>query len=99
MFDFMRPDVSTPGFSSTLSECYTGPPLNCSGIKVNLFGGRGSGAEVNPILGAIVGDTFGKQTASLIGMKVINPGTGYKSPPFVEITDTCKKVMEQWQGQ
>ena len=91
LFDFMRPDVSTPGFSSTLSSCYTGPPLNCSGIKVNLFGGGGSGAEVNPILGAIVSDTFAKQTASLIGMKVINPGTGYKSPPFVEITDTCRK--------
>ena len=91
VFDFMRPDVSSPGFSSTLSSCYTGPPLNCSGIKVNLFGGGGSGAEVNPILGAIVSDTFAKQTASLIGMKVINPGTGYKSPPFVEITDTCKK--------
>ena len=91
LFDFMRPDVSTPGFSSTLSDCYTGPPLNCSGIKVNLFGGGGSGAEVNPILGAIVSDTFAKQTASLIGMKVINPGTGYKSPPFVEITDTCRK--------
>ena len=91
LFDFMRPDVSTPGFSSTLSDCYTGPPLNCSGIKVNLFGGGGSGAEVNPILGAIVSDTFAKQTASLIGMKVINPGTGYKSPPFVEIVDTCRK--------
>ena len=95
----MRPDVSSPGFSSTLSSCYTGPPLNCSGIKVNLFGGGGSGAEVNPILGAIVSDTFAKQTASLIGMRVLNAGTGYKSPPFVEITDTCKKVMVQWQGQ
>jgi len=91
LFDFMRPDVSTPGFSSTLSDCYTGPPLNCSGIKVNLFGGGGSGAEVSPILGAIVSDTFAKQTASLIGMKVINAGSGYKSPPFVEIEDTCRK--------
>ena len=90
-FDFMRPDVSTPGFSSTLSDCYTGPPLNCSGIKVNLFGGGGSGAKVNPILGAIVSDTFAVQTASLIGMKVTNPGSGYKSPPFVEIEDTCRK--------
>ena len=26
LFDFMRPDVSSPGFSSTLSDCYTGPP-------------------------------------------------------------------------
>ena len=91
IFDFMRPDVSTPGFSSTLSDCYTGPPLNCSGIKVNLFGGGGSGAQVNPILGAIVSDTFAVQTASLIGMKVINAGSGYKSPPFVEIEDTCRK--------
>ncbi len=90
-FDFMRPDVSTPGFSSTLSDCYTGPPLNCSGIKVNLFGGGGSGAEVSPILGAIVSDTFAKQTASLIGMRVLNPGSGYQSPPFVEIEDTCRK--------
>ena len=90
-FDFMRPDVSTPGFSSTLSDCYTGPPLNCSGIKINLFGGGGQGAQVNPILGAIVNDTFAVQTASLIGMKVTNTGSGYKSPPFVEIEDTCRK--------
>ena len=91
LFDFMRPDVSTPGFSSTLSDCYTGPPLDCAGIKVNIFGGGGSDAEVNPILGAIVSDTFAKQTASIIGMRVINPGSGYTSPPFVEITDTCRK--------
>ncbi|MBO03135.1 MAG: hypothetical protein CMG35_10900, partial [Candidatus Marinimicrobia bacterium] len=91
LFDFMRPDVSTPGFSSALSDCYTGPPLNCSGIKINLFGGGGQGAQVNPILGAIVNDTFAVQTASLIGMKVINAGSGYKSPPFVEIEDTCRK--------
>ena len=91
VFDFMRPDVSTPGFSSSLSDCYTGPPLNCSGIKINLFGGGGQGAQVNPILGAIVTDTFAKQTASLIGMRVTNAGSGYKSPPFVEISDTCRK--------
>ena len=34
LFDFMRPDVSTPGFSSTLSSCYTGPPLNLSLIHI-----------------------------------------------------------------
>ena len=31
------------------------------------------------------------QTASLIGMKVTNAGSGYQSPPFVEIEDTCRK--------
>ena len=56
LFDFMRPDVSNPGFSSTLSDCYTGPPLNCSGIKVNIFGGGGQGAQVSPIIGALVSD-------------------------------------------
>ena len=91
LFDFMRPDVSSPGFSSTLSDCYTGPPLDCSGIKVNLFGGGGQGAQVNPILGALVSDTFAVQTASLIGMRVKNAGSGYQSPPFVEIEDTCRK--------
>ena len=59
--------------------------------KSNLFGGGGSGAQVNPILGAIVNDTFAVQTASLIGMKVTNAGSGYQSPPFVEIEDTCRK--------
>ena len=91
LFDFMRPDVSSPGFSSTLSDCYTGPPLNCSGIKINIFGGGGQGAQVSPLLGAIVSDTFAVQTASLIGMRVKNAGSGYKSAPFVEITDTCRK--------
>ena len=90
LFDFMRPDVSTPGFSSTLSDCYTGPPLNCSGIKINLFGGGGSGATGSPILGSIISDTFAVQTASLIGIKLQSGGSGYRSAPFVEITDTCR---------
>ena len=90
LFDFMRPDVSTPGFSSTLSDCYTGPPLNCSGIKVNLFGGGGSGATGSPILGSIISDTFAVQTASLIGINLQSGGSGYTSAPFVEITDTCR---------
>ena len=91
IFDFMRPDVSTPGFSSQLSDCYTGPPLNCSGIKINIFGGGGEGASAMPILGAIVGDTFANQTASLIGIKLTNGGGSYITPPFVEIVDNCNQ--------
>ena len=70
-----------------------GPPLNCSGIKVNVFGGGGQGAQVNPILGAIVSDVFAVQTASLIGMKVVNPGSGYTSPPFIEIRRYMSKRL------
>jgi len=91
IFDFMRPDVSTPGFSSQLSDCYTGPPLNCAGIKINIFGGGGEGASAMPILGAIVGDTFANQTASLIGIKLTNGGGSYITPPFVEIVDNCNQ--------
>ena len=91
IFDFMRPDVSTPGFSSQLSDCYTGPPLNCVGIKINIFGGGGEGASAMPILGSIVGDTFAAQTASLIGIKLTNGGGSYTTPPFVEIVDNCNK--------
>ena len=89
IFDFMRPDVSTPGFSSQLGNCYTGPPLNCVGIKINIFGGGGEGASAMPILGSIVGDTFATQTASLIGIKLTDGGGSYVTPPFVEIVDNC----------
>ena len=89
IFDFMRPDVSTPGFSSQLSDCYTGPPLNCSGIQVNIFVGGGEGATGKAILGAIVGDTFAEQTGSLLGIKMTNGGSGYRTPPFVEVVDNC----------
>ena len=91
IFDFMRPDVSTPGFSSQLSDCYTGPPLNCSGIQVNIFGGGGEGATGKAILGSIVGDTFAEQTGSLLGIKMTDGGSGYRTPPFVEIVDNCNQ--------
>ena len=91
LFDFLRPDVNTPGFSSQLGDCYTGPPLNCSGIKVNLFGGGGEGATGKAILGMIVGDTFAEQTGSLLGIQMTNGGSGYRTPPFVEIVDNCNQ--------
>ena len=91
IFDFMRPDVSTPGFKSALSDCYTGPPLDCAGIKVNLFGGGGTGAVAVPLLGGIVKNTFGKKSAGLIGVRLLSAGLGDKSAPFVEIKDTCNK--------
>ncbi len=88
-FDFMNPNVSTEGFSSSLGECYTGPPLNCKGVKVNVFGADGSGVDARPIIGALVGDTFAEQTGSLIGVQLVNPGKNYTVPPIVEVTDTC----------
>ena len=90
-FDFLNPNVSTEGFSSILGECYTGPPLNCKGMQVKIFGSDGQGSIAEPIVGALVGDALAQQTGSLIGIKLTNPGQGYTVPPLVEITDNCNQ--------
>ena len=90
-FDFMTPLVNTKGYRSGLGECFTGTPSNCSGIKVNVFGGNGKGAAAKAILGGLVGDAVAGQTGSLIGIKMTNMCSGYTIPPFVEIVDNCNQ--------
>ena len=65
-----------------IGGCYTGPPLSQGIPIVSIFGGGGSGAIAIPLIGAINGTT-----GSVIGAKLINGGSGYKYPPFVEIAD------------
>ena len=88
VFDFLNPSVSVPGFKSPLGECYAGPPLSCAGVKVNIFGSNGKGAIGKAILGSIVGEGAAA-TGSLIGIDMASGGSGYNTPPFVEITDEC----------
>ena len=88
VFDFLNPSVSVPGFKSPLGECYAGPPLSCAGVKVNIFGSNGKGAIGKAILGSIVGEGAAA-TGSLIGIDMESGGSGYNTPPFVEITDEC----------
>ena len=90
MFDFLNPSVSNPGFKSGLGECYAGPPLNCAGLKVNIFGGGGTQALGKAIMGSIVGDNAAA-VGSLIGIDLVSGGSGYTTPPYVEITDNCNK--------
>ena len=90
MFDFLNPSVSNPGFSSPLGKCYAGPPLECAGLKINIFGGGGKGAIGKAILGAIVGEGAAA-TGSLIGIDMESGGSGYISQPSVEIVDTCNQ--------
>lgn len=68
------------------TNCFTDIPTNCSAPIINIFGGgsAGSGASAIPLLGSIVGNT-----ASIIGVKVTDGGSGYTYPPFVEIVDNC----------
>lgn len=87
-FDIFNSGTRTFGLSSPLGGCFTGPPVICSPPTVNVFGGGGQGCTAVPILGAYVG-TGRDATASLIGVRITNSGSGYEFPPYVEITDEC----------
>lgn len=77
-----------------LGGCYTGPPISCGEVKVSIFGGGGDGCTATAILGSFV-DNYNtsvnsvKKTASIIGVKINNKGSGYRYPPFVEFIDDC----------
>ena len=90
VFDFMNPSVSVPGFKSPLGECYTGPKLNCAGVKVNIFGRGGIGATARAIFGNKIG-TGVEAVGSIIGIDLKSGGSGYIGNPFIEIVDTCEK--------
>ena len=79
-----------PIFGSTLGEyddtippehllCDTAP-FKCGPPSIELFGGGGFGAA-----GRAVVDELG----SIMGVDIINGGSGYSSPPFVTILDPC----------
>jgi hypothetical protein len=85
--DIFNSTISSSGSQSALGACYAGPPRSCNPPKLKIFGGGGFGAEVIPIFGSIVEGNVG----SLIGAVVTNPGFGYISPPFVEVTDNCNQ--------
>lgn len=70
-----------------LSECFAGALQFASPPTINIFGGVGSGASAVPIFGNLVTGSDGNTTASIIGVQVTDPGTGYTFPPFVEIVD------------
>ena len=90
LFDFLNPSVSVPSMGDSLGKCYAGPPLKCAGLKVNIFGSRGKGAIGKAIVGAIVGEG-NTAVGSIIGVDLVSGGSGYNSPPFIEITDECNK--------
>ena len=54
--------------------------LDCGFPKVTIFGGGGSGAS-----GSAIVDTFGQ----IIGVNILDPGSGYTSEPYISIDDNC----------
>ena len=78
------------------SNCFYGTPTSCGEPTLNIFGGGGTGATAMAILGTFqpyqqVSETITNvaYTASIIGATITDPGSGYTSPPTVEITDPC----------
>ena len=81
----------------TGGNCYTGNQFACGPTSVEFFGGDGgSGAKGDVILGNFLtkfdnGDIYGsfKKTASIIGVQITDPGSGYTSPPLISFGDKC----------
>lgn len=88
--DIFSSDAALPDFKSALGSCYIGPPLKCGAPKIKIFGGGGSGAQAKPIFGSFVGSGSNK-TASIIGATILNAGSGYTFPPFIDIVDECNQ--------
>jgi hypothetical protein len=80
-------NVINSGNINSLQECFTGALSVANPPIINIFGGRGSGATAIPIFGNLITNPDGNTTASIIGVQLTNPGSGYAYPPFVEIMD------------
>jgi len=85
--------LNASGITGPGGDCYTGFPLSCA-PQVIIFGGEGAGAVGRAILGNIVDNTEGlsdvvDKVGSVAGVELLSGGSGYKSPLFVSITDSC----------
>jgi len=69
-------DVPIP---SSITQCDPSA-YRCGPPTIQIFGGGGVNAAANAVV-----DGFGK----LIGVDIVNRGSGYKTPPFVAIVDSC----------
>jgi len=87
-FSLLSGTISEIGnIGETIEGCYAGPPLSCLAPTASIFGGGGVGAAAELIFGSLTSSG----TASVVGVKITNPGEGYTSPPFIEIKDNCKQ--------
>ena len=80
------------------SGCYTGNVVSCGTPNVEFFGGGGAGAFGRAILGNIINEVDSEgvidsvqRTASIVGVEIQDPGSGYTTPPLISFTDACDK--------
>ena len=76
----------------------TGNEFNCGMPSIEFFGGDGFGAAGKVLMGRFINkfdkeDILGdiERVGSIIGVEMINRGSGYTEPPLVAFTDSCDK--------
>jgi hypothetical protein len=72
-------DLDFTDVFDSLNSCNVGP-IFCGPPIVEFYGGGGTGASGNAIIGA-AGD--------ILGVDIISSGSGYSSAPFVNFKDNC----------
>ena len=84
----------SPTGGTALDNCNTGPVESSGPPWIEAFGGGGSGLKTAVILGNFVNrlnpdDIFApaERTASIVGVRILNSGRGYSSPPIVTFDD------------
>ena len=86
--------------SSSYTKPDCGTPSTCGSPTVSFFGGSGSGGFGKAVLGSFINNTSGlsdvtssvSRTASIVGVKITDPGSGYGSaPPIISFNDPCNR--------
>lgn len=74
-------ESATAGITSSLEEvtCSTSQ-IPCGPPSINFIGSSGSGILANPVIST---------AGSIIGIDILSGGSGYVSPPTIQITDNC----------
>ena len=89
-FPFMS---SNTNIASDLDKCSTLPDPVCFGPEVVIFGGRGDGAKARCIIGNTKPKAddrvAGNAQGGIVAIEVLDGGSGYEYPPYVDIRDNC----------
>ena len=86
------------GGQNLVGGCDTDNVFACGMPKIEFFGGEGVDAAGEVLLGKVINrfdneDLFGdiQKTASIVGVNITDPGSGYTEEPLVAFTDSCDK--------
>lgn len=74
----LNPDIP-PEVSQAFGDCNS-TSLECGLPTIEFFGGGGSGATGTAIIDAV---------GQVLGINITDSGSGYTSPPFISIVDSC----------